>query len=235
MQDAFAHCEALVRAADQDRALATVFAPAEHRRALYALYAFNIEIARVRGAVKEPLAGEVRLQWWREVAAGERAEEARGHPVASALVETMRRYDLPLRPFEEMIEGRHRELEGPPLGAELEDYCRQTSSTVMDLAGRILGGGGRDFAGPAGIAYAMARLFRAKAHQDDLRGQAARSYEQALPLIAAAPAAVAAAWLPVALVPLYLEARGHPANEVSALRRTWTLWRALRRGRPVAL
>ena len=34
MQDAFAHCEALVRAADKDRFLATLFAPAEHRAAL---------------------------------------------------------------------------------------------------------------------------------------------------------------------------------------------------------
>ena len=41
MQDAFAHCEALLRAADKDRFLTTLFAPAEHRDALVALYAFN--------------------------------------------------------------------------------------------------------------------------------------------------------------------------------------------------
>jgi NAD(P)-dependent dehydrogenase (short-subunit alcohol dehydrogenase family) len=34
MQDAFAHCEALLRAADKDRFLTTLFAPAEHRNAL---------------------------------------------------------------------------------------------------------------------------------------------------------------------------------------------------------
>ena len=62
MQDAFAHCEALVRAADKDRFIAALFAPAEHRGALHALYAFNIEIARVREIIREPLAGEVRLQ-----------------------------------------------------------------------------------------------------------------------------------------------------------------------------
>ena len=52
--DAFAHCETLVRAADKDRFLATLFAPAEHRGALYALYAFNVEVARVREAIREP-------------------------------------------------------------------------------------------------------------------------------------------------------------------------------------
>jgi 15-cis-phytoene synthase len=62
MQDAFAHCEGLVRAADRDRFLTTLFAPAEHRPALLSLYAFNLEIVRVREAVHEPLAGEIRLQ-----------------------------------------------------------------------------------------------------------------------------------------------------------------------------
>jgi len=72
MQDAFAHCEALVRASDKDRFLSALFAPAEHRGALHALYAFNVEAARVRELAREPLAGEVRLQWWREALSGAR-------------------------------------------------------------------------------------------------------------------------------------------------------------------
>ena len=57
----FEHCAALVREVDRDRYLATLFAPAEHRDALYALYAFNVEIARVRELAREPLPGEIRL------------------------------------------------------------------------------------------------------------------------------------------------------------------------------
>ena len=38
MQDAFTLCEGLVRAADRDRFLAALFAPAEHRNAVFALY-----------------------------------------------------------------------------------------------------------------------------------------------------------------------------------------------------
>src|SRR5215510_204921 len=56
MRDAFAHCEALLRPADRDRFLATLFAPAEHRDARFALYALNVEITRVREAALEPLA-----------------------------------------------------------------------------------------------------------------------------------------------------------------------------------
>src|SRR5262245_33599118 len=106
MQDAFAHCEALVRASDKDRFLAALFAPAEHRGALLALYAFNIETARVRDLAKEPLTAEVRLQWWREALSGARPAEARGHPVVAALLDVVARYRLPLPLFDELLTAR---------------------------------------------------------------------------------------------------------------------------------
>ena len=76
----------LVREADRDRFIATLFAPAEQRDALFALYAFNVEIARVRELAREPMPGEIRLQWWREVIAGLRSGEAAANPVAAALL-----------------------------------------------------------------------------------------------------------------------------------------------------
>ena len=86
MQDASANCEALVRAADKDRFLCSLFAPAAHRGALHALYAFNLEIARVRESIHEPLAGEIRLQWWSDAIAGNAAGEVAANPVAAAVL-----------------------------------------------------------------------------------------------------------------------------------------------------
>ncbi len=94
MQDAFAYCAELVRTADRDRFSSSLFAPAQHRGALHALYAFNVEVARVREVAREPLPGEIRLQWWSEVLRGERAEEASANPVASALLTVIERYRL---------------------------------------------------------------------------------------------------------------------------------------------
>ena len=51
-----------VRAADHDRYLTVLYAPAEKRGALFSLYAFNAEIAGIRDRIHEPLPGEVRLQ-----------------------------------------------------------------------------------------------------------------------------------------------------------------------------
>ncbi len=92
MQKNFDYCAALVREADRDRYLATLFAPAEHRDGLFALYAFNVEIAQVRDKAREPLPGEIRLQWWREMLEGVRDGEAAANPVAAALRETLERY-----------------------------------------------------------------------------------------------------------------------------------------------
>jgi len=85
-----------VREADKDRFLATLFAPAPVRPPLYALYAFNVEIARVRELIHEPFAGEIRLQWWKDALSGNQAGEAAAHPVASALRNTMAKYQLPV-------------------------------------------------------------------------------------------------------------------------------------------
>src|SRR5262249_28267222 len=115
MQDAFAHCGALLRASDKDRFLTTLFAPAEHRDALLALYAFNGDVAGVRGVVREPVAGEIRLQWWSDVFDGAGRGEVAAHPVAAALLASMPRYRLPPEPFKAVIEARRFDLYDEPM------------------------------------------------------------------------------------------------------------------------
>ena len=67
-------------AADYDRYLSALFAPACRREALFALIAFNHEIARIPEAVSEPMLGRIRLQWWREVLEAVYAGRARPAP-----------------------------------------------------------------------------------------------------------------------------------------------------------
>jgi phytoene synthase len=165
MQDA--HCEALVRAADKDRFLATLFAPAEHRGALHALYAFNVEIARVREVVREPLAGEIRLQWWTDVLRGAGRGEVEAHPVAAALLAAMAHYSLPVEPLEALIAARRFDLYDEPVRtlAELESYAAGASSGLIALAAQILSSGREPDIGAlarqAGLAHAMAGLLKA--------------------------------------------------------------------------
>jgi phytoene synthase len=167
MQDAFTHCEQLVRAGDKDRFLATLFAPEKYRRTLFALYAFNLEVARVREVAREPMPGEVRLQWWAEVLSGTGRGEVAANPVAAALREVVVRYRLPPQALAELIDARRFDLYDEPMAslAALELYAAKTSSAVIALAARILSDGRDpgigDLAQHAGLAYAIAGLLRA--------------------------------------------------------------------------
>jgi phytoene synthase len=164
MQDAFAYCAELVRQADRDRFLASLFAPAERRGALHALYAFNIEVRRVRDAAREPLPGEIRLQWWTDVLNGERRGEAGANPVAAALLTTIERHGLTASTLSALIEAHRFDLYDEPMAdcAELEAYAKATSSALIASAAQILAGAGAEVAaGPAGIASAVTGLLHA--------------------------------------------------------------------------
>ena len=163
MRDAFAYCTDLVRTADRDRYLASLFAPVEHRRALHALYAFNSEVARVREAAREALPGEIRLKWWSEVLSGERQGEARANPVADALLDTIARDGLAANKLIDLIEARRFDLYDEPTAtvADVESYVRRTASTVIDVAAQILGVDATAAAEPAGVAHGITGLLHA--------------------------------------------------------------------------
>jgi 15-cis-phytoene synthase len=164
MQDAFSHCAELVRAADRDRFIASLFAPADRRAALRALYAFDAEVARVREVAHTALPGEIRLQWWSEAVARERDGEANANPVASALLASMEKFQLRRELLLDLIEARRFDLYEDPMPtlAELETYLRRTASSLVSLAATILAGA--EFEGvatPAGIASGLAQALRA--------------------------------------------------------------------------
>lgn len=60
------YCADQVRRADHDRFLATLYAPAPARPALFALHALDLELQSVVDSTTEPMLGEIRLAWWRE-------------------------------------------------------------------------------------------------------------------------------------------------------------------------
>ncbi|WP_102958263.1 phytoene/squalene synthase family protein [Mangrovicella endophytica] len=166
--EAAAECERLVREGDPDRAVTLAFVPAEHRPYLAALYAFNIETARVRAAVSQPLPGEIRLQWWRDRLAGTEAavEGSTGNPVADLLDVAIRRFDLPRDAFDRFIEARIFDLYDDPMpdrGA-FEAYAGSTASALIVLAAMILDRKLApqvvDAAGHAGVAQAAVGAIR---------------------------------------------------------------------------
>lgn len=159
------HCERLVREEDRDRYLSTLFAPAASRPHLFALAAFNAEVARIRSAVSQPAAGEIRLQWWREAIEGKRPEEAAAHPVASALIDTIHAFRLPVGAFDRLLEARIADLYDDPIGTlgDLEGYSGDTQSALIQLSALVLAEGATpsgDAAGHGGVAWTLTGILR---------------------------------------------------------------------------
>lgn len=164
---AYAHCGVLLRERDRDRYWSALFASAQHRPHLFALYAFAAEVAAIRDAVSAPMPGEIRLQWWRDAIGGEARGDVAAHPVAAALADTIDRFSLPRQAFLDLIDARVFDLYEdlmPTLG-DLEGYLGETSSALMRLASLILADGKdpgfSDAAGHAGLAYGLTGLLRA--------------------------------------------------------------------------
>lgn len=139
--EAAAFCAGQVRAHDFDRYAATLFAPPERRRSLLALYAFNVEIVRVRDQVSQPLPGEIRLQWWRDMLEGVGHGGVEGNPVASELMHAIRVHHLPAARLAQLASEHQFDLYNDPMPtmAALEGYLGDTGSVLFDLAARILG------------------------------------------------------------------------------------------------
>ena len=163
----FEHCETLVREGDRDRFLAALFVPADRRPYLFALYAFGLEIGRVRETVSEALPGEIRLQWWRDALQGEARGDVRANPIAGALEATIARFRLPRAALVALVDARVFDLYDDPMPStnDLEGYCGETSSALIRLSSLVLADGadpgGAEAAGHAGVAYAMTGLLRA--------------------------------------------------------------------------
>lgn len=155
----------LVRA-DRDRYLAALYAPQEKRNDILALYAFNAEVSGIRDRVSQALPGEVRLQWWRDVIGTMDAGAGAGHPVAEALLETIHRHNLPREAFQNYLDARIFDLYDDPMPSrgDLEGYCGETASTIIQLAAIVLEPGAAartgELAGHAGCAQAITGLLR---------------------------------------------------------------------------
>ena len=271
----YEHCSALVHDHDRDRWLASLFAPAEKRPHLHALYAFNIEIARIRDVISDPMPGEIRIQWWSDALQGETRGSVGAHPVADAFLETLDACALDRSVFVALLEARRFDLYDDPMPdqAALETYCEATTSSLFRAAASVLSGGDPHAAAePAGIAYALTSVMRAlpfhagrgqcflpvdllarhgtspadvSARKDtaglraalaELRTIARAHLHLAHTALAAAPEPSRPAFLPLAVVPLYLSAMERrdyvpfaTQVDVPQWRRQWRLWRAARR------
>jgi phytoene synthase len=206
------YCESLVRDTDKDRFLATLFAPAQYRSDLFSIYAFDLETAAVAQRVRDPAAGEIRLQWWHDALAG--IFESTGNPVSDAMLETTARYGIDTLLALSLIDARRQALyrNENQSEAEFEVFASETAGTIYLMAAQVLGGTPIEAVKlachHAGVATATHDPALAKRHLGAVKS-----------LIGSLPESVLPALLPLTLF----------VNDRAALaqwRKQWILWRA---------
>ncbi len=151
-----------VRKYDPDRFLLSLFAPPEKRAALFALYAFNYEIAKTREVVTETQLGLIRLQWWRDALAGVYAQDrVPEHQTLQPLAAAIRAYDLPRDKLDSLIYAREFDLEDrqPSTLDGMVKYAEYTAAPLLDLSLQIMGETGA--VEKIATAYALTGLLRA--------------------------------------------------------------------------
>jgi 15-cis-phytoene synthase len=162
-KESSAFCADLVRTHDFVRYASTLFLPAAQRRALLSIYAFNVEISRVREQVTQPLPGEMRLQWWTDMLEGAGHGGVEGNPVAAELLHSIGEYHLPVAALTRLIEEHQFDLYNDPMPsmAALEGYVTDTSAALFSLGARIaapLSAESDHLARHAGLAQGMTQV-----------------------------------------------------------------------------
>lgn len=141
-KNTLSYCGQVVRETAPERFLQILFAPAEARPALWALYAFAYEIAKTRDVVSESTLGLIRLQWWRdEIARLYDGGAPPDHPILQELREAITRYGLRREDFETLLYAREFDLEDVLPGnlEGLMNYADFTTTPLLRLAVTCMG------------------------------------------------------------------------------------------------
>ncbi|MBX2833623.1 MAG: squalene/phytoene synthase family protein [Micavibrio sp.] len=162
------YCSELVKENDPDRYMLSMLVRGKRREALWALFAFNYEIAKTRDVVSDTKLGLIRLQWWRdrigEIYEGGAPPE---HEVLKPLAVAIAEYDLPREAFDNLIYAREFDLEDVcPSNLEgLLKYCEFTAAPLFALTIKIAGENEEQGTlTQVAVNYALAGLLRAVPH-----------------------------------------------------------------------
>lgn len=139
---ALSACGEIVRQSDKDRFLTVMTARSDMRDDLFALYAFNFEIAKISEVVSETTLGHIRLQWWRDAIEECFNGTPRRHVVVKALAETIQDRGLPREAFDTAINARERDLDPGSTFNGLDDlrlYAKESSGSISKLAAVVAG------------------------------------------------------------------------------------------------
>ena len=132
------------RQLDPDRHFMAMLAPAIHRRHLMTLIAFSAEIGAVRASVSEPMIGQMKFAWWRDLltALEEGKSAPKGHPLSQALERLLLETALHPHDLVTLVDAREAELLDQDLTSAkaLQQHVRASCVPLMHGICTLLSG-----------------------------------------------------------------------------------------------
>lgn len=133
-------CAEIVRRGDPDRFLAAMATSPSVRKALFPVYAFNVEISRAAWLMQEPMTARIRLQWWRDALEEIASDDlVRNQEVTVPLADVLDTGSVGL--LDELIGAQLRIVDGRGFETEdhLSEYLNQTAGNLTLAAARAIG------------------------------------------------------------------------------------------------
>lgn len=225
----------LVRRHDEDRWLASRFAPKPVRERLVALYAVHHEIVRSGEAAKEPGLAAIRLAWWRDAL----EQVHSGGAVAPQPALTVYAQHARWFSVNDWLDVLSAHAEGPiPTWDAALSHAARAAGGLMRLALGACEAEAGDFLQPLAIAQGLVELCRAEMRRPRLPGsleEALNRADEAFTHASSASRGFSSGAFPafgyVTLAPLYVRSlrRGH--DQPALLLRQWRLVQAAATGR----
>jgi phytoene synthase len=160
----YRRCGDITRQSSSNFYYAFMLLPVERRRSLYAVYAFCRFVDDVADdeSIREPAR---LLSRWREELARVYGEGTPTRAISRALADTVRRFSVPRRCFEELIAGMEMDLSRKRYATfeELHRYCYRAAAVVGLICIEIFGyrnPGARVYAENLGIACQLTNILR---------------------------------------------------------------------------
>jgi len=163
LREDYARCASITRRSSSNFYYAFMLLPAERRHALHSVYAFCRFVDDIADDQSVGHPAELLTRWREELERVFNGSPA--HPISRALAHNVRRFAIPRRYFEEIIDGVEMDLERTRYATfeELRLYCYRVASAVGLVCIEIFGYRNprtREYAENLGIAFQLTNIIR---------------------------------------------------------------------------
>lgn len=177
LADSYAYCRKVAKRSGSNFVMSFMLLPRAKSQAMYALYAFMRHTDDLGDQPGELATKQIALAQWRQALSAALAGDLPNDPRMPALVDTIRRYEIPIEYLTAVIDGVERDLTPQPFAtfAESQRYCYQVAAAVGLACLHVWGFEGEAAIPPAlacGYAFQWTNILR-DVHED---AQAGRLY-----------------------------------------------------------